>query len=164
MLLEGKTLKMQVLGDKLFEDDHVSGGNHVSEGGPSEGEASKGNLAFDGDHDSKSGTSEGRASEDDQTFEDGISEGSGSKRGPEVNNGRAFGGSQSSEESPEGDVVPELEGDSEQVQRPHRVRNIPRRFVEFDKLQDTEGTLRYKVLFPSGVRSDAELICYPKFD
>lgn len=43
-----------------------------------------------------------------------------------------------SEGSPTSDIVPGSEEDVEQVQRPQRIRQIPRRFVEIDMLQDTE--------------------------
>ncbi|CAI8608598.1 unnamed protein product [Vicia faba] len=57
-------------GGQASKYDHVSGGNHDSKDGSSEG-----NSAFDDDHNFESRTSEGRG---DLTFEDGISEGSDS--------------------------------------------------------------------------------------
>ncbi|XP_058756745.1 uncharacterized protein LOC131629958 [Vicia villosa] len=90
-----------------------SEGESNSEGGTSEGIASEGSPASDGGHNSERkdyevGTSEGRASKGDPT-----SKGCGFEQDPEVNKGGTFGGSQTSEENPEGDMVPELEGDSE---------------------------------------------------
>ena len=64
-----------------------------------------------------------------QLFKMIFFEGSGSEKSPEANKGGASGGSQTSEESPKGDTVPKLEEDYDQVQRPQRIRQIPRRFA-----------------------------------
>ncbi|XP_058775536.1 uncharacterized protein LOC131649795 [Vicia villosa] len=100
-------------GGQASKYDHVSGVNHDVEGGTSEGGASEGSPASDGGHDSERkdyevGTSKGRASEGDPT-----SKGGGFEQDPEVNKGGTSGGSQTFEENPEGDIVPESEGDSE---------------------------------------------------
>ncbi|XP_058725520.1 uncharacterized protein LOC131596799 [Vicia villosa] len=83
------------------EEDSASDDESELESGTSEGGASEGSPASDGGHDSERkdyevGTSEGRASEGDPTSKGGTS-----------------GGNQTSEENPEGDMVPESEGDSE---------------------------------------------------
>ncbi|XP_058733492.1 uncharacterized protein LOC131605114 [Vicia villosa] len=105
--------ELESSGGQASKDDHVSGVNHDVEDGTSEGGASEGSPTSDGGHDSERkdyevGTSEGRASEGDPTSKGGVFE-----QDPEVNKGGTSGGNQTSEENPEGDMVPESEGDSE---------------------------------------------------
>ncbi|XP_058756616.1 uncharacterized protein LOC131629833 [Vicia villosa] len=99
--------------ESVLEDDFEAEDKSESECGTSEGGASEGSPTSDGGHDSERkyyevGTSEGRASEGDPT-----SKGGGFEQDPEVNKGGNSGGSQTFEENPEGDMVPESEGDSE---------------------------------------------------
>ncbi|XP_058742416.1 uncharacterized protein LOC131614897 [Vicia villosa] len=96
-----------------LEEDSEAEDKSESEGGTSEGGASEGSPASDGGHDSERkdyevGTSEDRASDGDPT-----SKGGGFEQDPEVNKDGTSGGSQTSEENPEGDMVPESEGDFE---------------------------------------------------
>ncbi|XP_058769386.1 uncharacterized protein LOC131643253 [Vicia villosa] len=105
-------------GGQASKDDHVSSVNHDVEGGTSEGGASEGSPASDGGHDSERkdsevGTSEGRASEGDPTSKGGGLCRPRLEQDPEVNKGGTSGGSKTSEENPEGDMVPESEGDFE---------------------------------------------------
>ncbi|XP_058758057.1 zinc finger BED domain-containing protein RICESLEEPER 1-like [Vicia villosa] len=101
--------------EELESEDEESSGDSKdeSDGGTSEGGASEGSPASGGGHDSERkdyevGTSEGRASEGDPT-----SKGGGFEQNPGVNKGGTSGGNQTSEENPEGDMVPESEGDYE---------------------------------------------------
>ncbi|XP_050896772.1 uncharacterized protein LOC127103564 [Lathyrus oleraceus] len=96
------------------------------------GDSYYGDPDFDGDSDS----------DGDSYYGDPDSDGDSNFGGsPDSGNILDSEGGHASEVStygvPTSDIVPESEG-SEQVQRPQRIKNIPKRFAEFDMLQDTE--------------------------
>ena len=94
----------------------------------------------DSDSDSDSGEdSEDEGDSDDSDPDDPDSDGNPDSGGnsnsgnmPDPEDDQSSGGSQPSE------ARNSEAQDSEQVQRPQRIRNIPRRYAEFDMLQDTE--------------------------
>ncbi|XP_058733402.1 uncharacterized protein LOC131605013 [Vicia villosa] len=110
--------------DSEAEDKSESEGDSESEGESEDESESEEDFASDDESELESGTSEGGASEgspasERKDYEVGTSEGDPTSKGgsfeqdPGVNKGGTFGGNQTSEENPEGDMVPESEGDSE---------------------------------------------------
>ncbi|XP_058783329.1 uncharacterized protein LOC131658007 [Vicia villosa] len=125
---------------KDFEDEAES------EGDSEDKLESKDDSDFKGESDS-----DPDSDDDPESDSEGDSEGDtdkdcgsdpDSEGGPNFD-GQNFGGDHVSEGSvsgggPEANTVPSSVEYSEQVQRPQRIRQIPRRFVEFDMLRDTK--------------------------
>ena len=104
---------------KESEADSEESGDEDSDPDSDDGPESGGDNAS-GRENSEDVGSGGQTSRDDHVFEGGNSEDMVSGQGPEAN------------------VVLSSGEYSEQVQRPQRIRTIPRRFADLDMLQDTE--------------------------
>ncbi|XP_050876199.1 uncharacterized protein LOC127079889 [Lathyrus oleraceus] len=153
---EGEVASKEDFVSEDSDDDPESGGNPISGNGGSKGRTSE-DIDYDSEDESELGNdskseseSEGEIdfeeeSDSDPNF-DGDSDSGGS---PDSGNIPDSKGGHASEVSifgvPTSDTVSESEG-SEQVQMPQRIRNISRRFVEFDMLQDTEIYFKGEVI------------------
>ncbi|XP_050876317.1 histone H2A.Z-specific chaperone CHZ1-like [Lathyrus oleraceus] len=103
-------------GEYASEEDFSSKDESESEGDSEDEEESEGESNSEGEFDSDPDSDDDLESGGNHDSESGLT----------------------SEGSPSSDNVPTSEEDSEQVQRPQTIRQIPIRFVEFDMLQDTE--------------------------
>ncbi|XP_050915360.1 uncharacterized protein LOC127130383 [Lathyrus oleraceus] len=150
--------------DPDSDDDPESGGNQISGNGASGGGAFEGRTYEDidfnyedeseivNDFESES-ESKGEIDFEEESDSDPDAGGDSDSGDPDSDGDSNSGGSPDSRNIPDSegghafevstygvlvsDNIPELEG-FEQVQRPQRIRNISKRFVEFDMLQDTE--------------------------
>ena len=114
-------------GESAFEGDFVSEDESESEGDSESEEVSTDESESENESNYEPDSDDVPYSRGHSTFNSGhASEGGPSKDGP------------TSEGNPSSDIVPISKEDSEQVHRPQRIRQIPRRFAEFDMLQDTE--------------------------
>ncbi|XP_050915050.1 uncharacterized protein LOC127130006 [Lathyrus oleraceus] len=130
-------------GEFDFDDNPYSRGNLISGNGASRGRASEVRASEDIDSDSEDELEPENDSESESESEGEMysKEESDSDGDPDSGNIPDSKGGHASEVGSSGvpsyDIFLESEG-SKQVQRPERIRNIPRRFVEFDMLKDTK--------------------------